>query len=97
MLKGNIQSRKLELEVAGAPRHVYLPPGTSLQSLMGDYKGDAEQFTASLQQHIQNQVQYLSDPSNIERVVIQAATAGNAGQNMSVSSLTRRANSRICL
>lgn len=84
MLKGNIQSRKLELEVAGAPRHVYLPPGTSLQSLMGDYKGDAEQFTASLQQHIQNQVQYLSDPSNIERVVIQAATAGNAGQNMSV-------------
>lgn len=84
MLKGNIQSRKLELEVAGAPRHVYLPPGTSLQSLMGDYKGDAEQFTASLQQHIQNQVQYLSDPSNIERVVIQVATAGNAGQNMSV-------------
>lgn len=84
MLKGNIQSRKLELEVAGAPRHVYLPPGTSLQSLMGDYKGDAEQFTASLQQRIQNQVQYLSDPSNIERVVIQAATAGNAGQNMSV-------------
>lgn len=84
MLKGNIQSRKLELEVAGAPRHVYLPPGTSMQSLMGDYKGDAEQFTASLQQHIQNQVQYLSDPSNIERVVIQAATAGNAGQNMSV-------------
>jgi hypothetical protein len=84
MLKGNIQSRKLELEVAGAPRHVYLPPGTSLQSLMGDYKGDTEQFTASLQQHIQNQVQYLSDPSNIERVVIQAATAGNAGQNMSV-------------
>lgn len=84
MLKGNIQSRKLELEVAGSPRRVYLPPGTSMQSLMGDYKGDAEQFTASLQQHIQNQVQYLSDPSNIERVVIQAATAGNAGQNMSV-------------
>ena len=84
MLKGNIQSRKLELDVAGAPRYVYLPPGTSMQSLMGDYKGDAEQFTASLQQHIQNQVQYLSDPSNIERVVIQAATTGNAGQNMSV-------------
>ena len=84
MLKGNIQSRKLELEVAGAPRHVYLPPGTSLQSIMGDYKGDAEQFTESLQQHIQNQVQYLSDLSNIERVVIQAATAGSAGQNMSI-------------
>lgn len=84
MLKGNIQSRKVELEVAGAPRHVYMPPGTSLQSLMGDYKGDAEQFKASLQQHIQSQVQYLSDPSNIERVVIQAATAGSGGQNMSV-------------
>lgn len=84
MLKGNIQSRKVELEVAGAPRHVYMPPGTSLQSLMGDYKGDTEQFKASLQQHIQSQVQYLSDPSNIERVVIQAATAGSGGQDMSV-------------
>lgn len=85
MLKGNIQSRKLELDIAGAPRHVYLPAGTSVQSIMGDYKGDQEQFKASLQQHIQNQVQYMSDPSNIERVVVQAATAGNAGQNMTVT------------
>ncbi|HFE3764116.1 TPA: hypothetical protein ACF3LH_005347, partial [Klebsiella pneumoniae] len=85
MLKGNIQSRKLELDIAGAPRHVYLPAGTTVQSIMGDYKGDQEQFKASLQQHIQNQVQYMSDPSNIERVVVQAATAGNAGQNMTVT------------
>lgn len=85
MLKGNIQSRKLELDIAGAPRHVYLPAGTSVQSIMGDYKGDQEQFKASLQRHIQNQVQYMSDPSNIERVVVQAATAGNAGQNMTVT------------
>ena len=85
MLKGNIQARKLELEVAGTPRHVYLPAGTSLQSIMGDYKGDQEQFKATLQQQIQNQVQAITDPSNMERVVVQAATAGNAGQNMTVT------------
>ena len=85
MLKGNIQARKLELEIAGTPRHVYLPAGTSLQSIMGDYKGDQEQFKATLQQQIQNQVQAITDPSNMERVVIQAATAGNAGQNMTVT------------
>lgn len=85
MLKGNIQARKLELEIAGTPRHVYLPAGTSLQSIMGDYKGDQEQFKATLQRQIQNQVQAITDPSNMERVVIQAATAGNAGQNMTVT------------
>lgn len=85
MLKGNIQARKLELEIAGTPRHVYLPAGTSLQSIMGDYKGDQEQFKATLQQQIQNQVQAITDPSNMERVVIQAATAGNTGQNMTVT------------
>lgn len=85
MLKGNIQARKLELEIAGTPRHVYLPAGTSLQSIMGDYKGDQEQFKATLQQQIQNQVQAITDPSNMGRVVIQAATAGNAGQNMTVT------------
>jgi hypothetical protein len=85
MLKGNIQARKLDLEIAGTPRHVYLPAGTSLQSIMGDYKGDQEQFKATLQQQIQNQVQAITDPSNMERVVIQAATAGNAGQNMTVT------------
>lgn len=90
MLKGNIQARKLELDIAGAPRHVYLPAGTSMQSIMGNYKGDQEQFKASLQQHIQNQVQYMSDPSNIERVVVQAATAGNAGQNMTVTVFDKR-------
>jgi hypothetical protein len=85
MLKGNIQARKLELEIAGTPRHVYLPAGTSLQSIMGDYKGDQEQFKATLQRQIQNQVQAITDPSNMERVVVQAATAGNAGQNMTVT------------
>lgn len=85
MLKGNIQARKLELEIAGTPRHVYLPAGTSLQSIMGDYKGDQGQFKATLQRQIQNQVQAITDPSNMERVVIQAATAGNAGQNMTVT------------
>lgn len=85
MLKGNIQARKLELEIAGTPRHVYLPAGTSLQSIMGDYKGDQEQFKATLQQQIQNQVQAITDPSNMERVVVQSATAGNAGQNMTVT------------
>lgn len=85
MLKGNIQARKLELEIAGTPRHVYLPAGTSLQSIMGDYKGDQEQFKATLQQQIQNQVQAITDPGNMERVVVQAATAGNAGQNMTVT------------
>nr|DAO86552.1 MAG TPA: hypothetical protein [Caudoviricetes sp.] len=85
MLKGNIQARKLELEIAGTPRHVYLPAGTSLQSIMGDYKGDQEQFKATLQQQIQNQVQAITDPSNMERVVVQAATAGSAGQNMTVT------------
>lgn len=85
MLKGNIQSRKMELEIAGATRHVYLPAGTSMQSIMGSYKGDPEQFKASLQQRIQSQVQYMSDSSNIERVVVQAATAGSAGRDMTVT------------
>lgn len=85
MLKGNIQARKLELDISGAPRHVYLPAGTSIQSLMGDYRGDQEQFKASLQQQVQSQVNALTDPSNLERVVVQAATAGNSAQNMTVT------------
>lgn len=85
MLKGNIQARKLELDISGAPRHVYLPSGTSIQSLMGDYRGDQEQFKSTLQQQIQNQVNALIDPSNLERVVVQAATAGNSAQNMTVT------------
>lgn len=90
MLKGNIESRKLELDVSGAPRHVYLPAGTTLQSLMGDYKGSQDQFKATLQQQVQNQVQALIDPSNLERVVIQAATAGNAAQNMTVTAFDKK-------
>lgn len=90
MLKGNIQARKLELDISGAPRHVYLPAGTSIQSLMGDYRGDQEQFKASLQQQIQNQVNALIDPSNLERVVVQAATAGNSAQNMTVTAFDKK-------
>lgn len=85
MLKGSIESRKMELDISGTPRHVYLPAGSSLQSLMGDYKGNQDQFKASLQQQVQSQVDALSDPSNVERVIIQAATAGNAAQNLTVT------------
>lgn len=90
MLKGSIQARKFELDISGAPRHVYLPAGTSIQSLMGDYRGDQEQFKASLQQQIQNQVNALIDPSNLERVVVQAATAGNSAQNMTVTAFDKK-------
>ena len=90
MLKGNIQARKLELDISGAPRHVYLPAGTSIQSLMGDYRGDQEQFKVSLQQQIQNQVNALIDPSNLERVVVQAATAGNSAQNMTITTFDKK-------
>ncbi|CAD5239134.1 putative internal virion protein [Klebsiella phage vB_KqP-Goliath] len=90
MLKGNIQARKLELDISGAPRHMYLPAGTSIKSLMGDYRGDQEQFKASLQQQIQNQVNALIDPSNLERVVVQAATAGNSAQNMTVTAFDKK-------
>ena len=85
MLKGNIQARKLELDISGAPRHVYLPAGTSIQTLMGDYRGDQEQFKATLQQQIQNQVDAIADPSNVERVIVQPATAGNSAQDMTVT------------
>jgi len=57
---------------------------------MGDYRGDQEQFKASLQQQIQNQVNALIDPSNLERVVVQAATAGNSAQNMTVTAFDKK-------
>lgn len=90
MLKGNIEARKLELDISGAPRHVYLPAGSSLQSLMGSYKGSQEQFKATLQQQIQNQVNAIVDPSNLERVVVQAATAGNSAQDMTVTAFDKK-------
>ena len=68
MLKGNIQSRRLELNISGAPRHLYLPAGTSMQTLMGEYRGDKEQFIATLQQQIQNQVDAIADPGNVEQI-----------------------------
>lgn len=85
MLAGNIQSRKLELEVAGKPRHVYMPPGTSLQTMMGGYKGNTEQYTAALQNVIQGAVDGAVDPSKVERVIIQAGTAGAQGQNLTAT------------
>lgn len=85
MLKGNIEARRLDLDISGSSRRVYLPAGTSMQDLMGNYRGSPDQFKATLQSQIQSQVSALIDPSNLQRVVVQAGTAGNAGQNMTVS------------
>lgn len=90
MLKGNIQSRRLELNISGAPRHLYFPAGTSMQTLMGEYRGDQEQFRATLQQQIQNQVDAIADPSNVERIVVQPATAGNSAQDMTVTVIDKK-------
>lgn len=85
MLKGNIQSRKLEVEIAGKPRFVYLPPGSSLQEFMGGYQGSTEQFTKSLQDTISSSVNAVIDPSKLERVVVQAGTSGSAGRGMTAT------------
>lgn len=90
MLKGNVQSRRLELNISGAPRHLYLPAGTSMQTLMGEYRGDQEQFRATLQRQIQNQVDAITDPSNVERIVVQPATAGNSAQDMTVTVIDKK-------
>lgn len=90
MLKGNIQSRRLELNISGVPRHLYLPAGTSMQTLMGEYRGDQEQFRATLQQQIQNQVDAIADPSNVERIIVQPATAGNSAQDMTVTVIDKK-------
>lgn len=85
MLAGNIESRKLEIQVSGKPRHLYLPSGTSLESYMGDYKGSREQFTTALQGTVQAAVDAAIDPSKLERVVVQAGTAGNKAQNFTAT------------
>lgn len=85
MLAGNIESRKLEIQVSGKPRHLYLPSGTSLESYMGDYKGTREQFTTALQGTVQAAVDAAIDPSKLERVVVQAGTAGNKAQNFTAT------------
>lgn len=85
MLAGNIQSRKLELEVAGKPRHVYLPPGSSIKNFMGSYQGDTEQYTTALTQVVQNAVDGVVDSSKVSKVVVQAGTAGSQGQNFTVT------------
>lgn len=87
MLAGNIQSRKLELEVAGKPRHVYLPPGSSMKSLMGSYQGDTQQYTTALSQVVQSAVDGAVDASKVSKVIIQAGTAGAQGQNLTVTVL----------
>lgn len=85
MLAGNIQSRKLELEVAGKPRHVYLPPGSSMKSLMGSYQGDTQQYTTALSQVVQSAVDGAVDASKVSKVIIQAGTAGAQAQNLTAT------------
>jgi hypothetical protein len=87
LLAGNIQSRKLELDVAGKPRHVYLPAGSSIKQLMGSYQGDTQQYTTALSQVVQSAVDGVVDPSKVGKVIIQAGTAGNAGQNLTATVL----------
>lgn len=85
MLAGNIESRKLEVEISGKPRHIYLPTGTTLEQFMGSYNGTRQQFTAALQDTIQASVDAVIDPSKLERVVVQAGTAGNRAQNFTAT------------
>lgn len=88
LLKGRIQSRQLQVEVSGKPRHVYLPAGTTLADLQGSYRGDTEQFRTALAQQIQTSVDAVADPSKVSRVIVQAGTAGAQGQNLTASVLT---------
>ena len=85
MLAGNIQARKLEIEVAGKPRHVYLPAGSSIKDMMGSYQGDTQQYTTALQQVVQGAVDGVVDPSKVQKVIIQAGTAGSRGQNLTAT------------
>lgn len=85
MLAGNIESRKLEVNISGKPRHIYLPAGTTLEQFMGSYNGTRQQFAAALQDTIQASVDAVIDPSKLERVVVQAGTAGNRAQNFTAT------------
>lgn len=85
MLKGNIQARKLEINVGGKPRFVFLPAGSSLKDYMGSYQGSTEQFTTALQDTVDTAVNSVIDPSNLERVVVQAGTSGAAGTGMTAT------------
>lgn len=85
MLAGNIEARKLEIEVSGKPRHIYLPAGTSLEQYMGTYQGTRDQFARSLSDTVQSAVDSAIDPSKLDRVVIQAGTAGNKAQNFTAT------------
>lgn len=85
MLAGNIQARKLEIQVGDKPRHVYLPAGSSLKDFMGSYQGDTQQYTTALQQVVQGAVDGMVDPSKVQKVIIQAGTAGSRGQNLTAT------------
>lgn len=85
MLAGNIQARKLEIDVAGKPRHVYLPAGSSIKDMMGSYQGDTQQYTTALQQVVQGAVDSVVDSSKVQKVIIQAGTAGSRGQNLTAT------------
>nr|DAW27334.1 MAG TPA: hypothetical protein [Caudoviricetes sp.] len=84
MLKGRIQARKLEIDVGGKPRHVYIPAGMGLSKLMGEYKGDSQQYVTALQQTAQEAVDAMVDPSKVQQIIVQAGTVGSQGQNLSV-------------
>lgn len=85
MLAGNIQARKLEIDVAGKPRHVYLPAGSSMKDLMGSYQGDKQQYITALQQTVQGAVDGMVDASKVQKVIIQAGTAGSRAQNLTAT------------
>lgn len=85
MLAGNIQARKLEIDVAGKPRHVYLPAGSSMKDLMGSYQGDNQQYITALQQTVQGAVDGMVDASKVQKVIIQAGTAGSRAQNLTAT------------
>lgn len=85
MLAGNIQARKLEVQVGGKPRHVYLPAGTSMKDLTGAYQGDTQQYITALQQTVQGAVDGMVDASKVQKVIIQAGTAGSRAQNLTAT------------
>ncbi|WGH28715.1 internal virion protein [Klebsiella virus 2019KP1] len=85
MLRGTYRARTYELEIAVTPMHVDLPAGTSVHAVRGDSYGVQKKFIAALQQQIVRQRKCVSRPSTLERVAYQAATAANAGQNMTVT------------
>lgn len=52
---------------------------------MGTYQGTREQFARSLSDTVQSAVDTAIDPSKLDRVIIQAGTAGNKAQNFTAT------------